>query len=454
MLETLAVILAPALLALARVQDQERSEVLTDLGLTLTLPAAFVDLERFSGAREVHTRWRGKLGRSSLAIFLQVMPGQEYGFGEPVDVTDLVLENWRDERSGGDPRFEFTGFELLPGPFGWAAYGSLGYGPFHGREGLVVGTRYVLGGLLESSGYLLEVRVDPPPAPEEERSLLEFLRRGIRYQGAVRDARWSDGEIRERWQRDAPPSALDELEKPLRTKHFVILTDSSGGKKFAEKMEESYAAIQKTFPFPEVEAARLLPVFLFQVPDEYYEFYAKVTESTREEAERSKGFAYLDFYATWYEAPNDPVHVHEATHQIFENRLHLDGGGSWFQEGVAEYMSTTRNDRNVIARLVKERKHTPLGEFVRIPSLLQSPEEKKEKSGESAAHNHYLQAALLVEFLRESPFGKERFLDWLKAVGRLRHDDSASIERVTQALYGVDLAGLEERWVEYCKKRK
>ena len=27
-----------------------------------------------------------------------------------------------------------------------------------------------------------------------------------------------------------------------------------------------------------------------------------------------------NFYATWYEAPKDPVHIHELTHQLFKNR--------------------------------------------------------------------------------------------------------------------------------------
>src|SRR5438105_9240166 len=71
---------------------------------------------------------------------------------------------------------------------------------------------------------------------------------------------------------------------------------------------------------------------------------------TEPAAHGTKGHEWHDFYATYYDSPNDPVHIHEATHQIFMNRLHLTGGGSWFQEGVAEYMCTLPGDRKGFAR--------------------------------------------------------------------------------------------------------
>jgi len=194
-----------------------------------------------------------------------------------------------------------------------------------------------------------------------------------------------------------------------------------------------------------------MPVFLFQTPDEYYAFYAKTFETTVEEASESKGVAWRDFYATLYEAPKDPVHIHEATHQIFGNRLELQGAGSWFQEGVAEYIETKPNDRNEIARRVKDGKHTSLRELMRLESLLGSSED--DVSGDSAAALHYKEAALLIEFLRDSKFGKDKFLEWLHATGNVEDNDLVRIELALRKVYGVTIDELDKKLQEYCKKR-
>ena len=55
--------------------------------------------------------------------------------------------------------------------------------------------------------------------------------------------------------------------------------------------------------------------------DEYYDFFAAKAGVSRDEAERSKGVSSGDFYATWYEAPNDPVHIHDQSHvAVAQNR--------------------------------------------------------------------------------------------------------------------------------------
>jgi hypothetical protein len=171
-----------------------------------------------------------------------------------------------------------------------------------------------------------------------------------------------------------------------------------------------------------------------------------------EDAQKSKGVASGDFYATYYDAPQDPVHIHEATHQIFANRLRLGGGGSWFQEGVAEYASTRPGDRTDASNLVKKGRHQKLVDFIGVESLLWSDPEADRKS-DDAASGSYSQAALLIEFLKESKWSKAKFQDWLHAVGKCPSNDVAAIEQATQRTLGVDLAGLEEKWIEYCDDR-
>ncbi|MGH7149543.1 MAG: hypothetical protein ACREIU_02535, partial [Planctomycetota bacterium] len=230
-----------------------------------------------------------------------------------------------------------------------------------------------------------------------------------------------------------------------RTKHYLILTNSSGGALFAKKMEEFHEKVRKIFPFEDKKGQRLLPVFVFRTPDQYYDYYVHVAKVPRASAARSKGHAWKDYYATWYESPNDATHPHEATHQIFRNRLRLGGGGSWFQEGVAEYVSNLPNETKAFAkRAAKDGKFVPFRTFVKIPSLIQN--------SHLPAQESYLQAGSLIHFLREGKFQPEKFPRFIEEVGRLPRGDAGRIEAAVRSIYGVDLEGLEKAWADHWRK--
>jgi hypothetical protein len=434
------------------------SKTFPDLGLTITFPASFTEVkeERYSGSNQLRQRWNAKLGSLSLQIDLWAIPiDAKFQFEEPEDVMDVLLYNNLRDVSGGDSSFSFEDQRLVPGNFGVCPYASLARGAMHDREGTQeTGTRFLLGGMLEKFGYSLELTATPLPGLDAMKELVHFLEGGISYKGPVRDPKWSEAEAKQRWTRDAPEKLEKKLEQIVRTQHYIIFTDSGSKttcEKFGEQMEKNYEAIRKVFPFDEIPGRKLMPLFLFLNEDGYYEFFAKNTGMSEEEARKSKGVAHGDWYATYFEAKNDPVHIHEGTHQIFSNRLRLPGGGSWFQEGVAEYMSSSKNDRNVAANMVKKGKNVPLVDFVKIRSLLFSPKDDK-KGGDEAA-SHYDLASLLIEFLHESKFGKDKFQDFVHAVGLAAPNSPAAIERAVKSVYLTDLAGLEKQWVEYCKKR-
>ncbi len=231
-----------------------------------------------------------------------------------------------------------------------------------------------------------------------------------------------------------------------------MLTNASGGPLFAKKMEENLGKIREVFPFQEMKGSRLMPVFLFRTQDEYWSFCTKVTGMSTEAAERSGGHAWRDYYATWYEAPNDPTHIHEQTHQLFGNRLFLEGGGSWFQEGVAEYVESNKNDLNAVASLIAKGRHMPLVDFVQLESLLHSSEEERASGGSEAA-DLYHQAALFVEFLRESKWGKGKFESFLQTLG---HAPDGNLQRIRDGflkVYGVSLEEIDGEFRKYCGKR-
>ena len=194
-----------------------------------------------------------------------------------------------------------------------------------------------------------------------------------------------------------------------------------------------------------------MPVFLFKTPDEYYGFCQRVAGYTLERAKRTKGHAWRDYYATWYESPTDPTHIHEQTHQLFANRLFLNGGGSWFQEGVAEYVESSRNDRNVLASQVTKGRHLPLSQLFARESLIFSSAENRTEGG-SESSELYTQAGLFIEFLRESKWGKDKFASFLQAVGRSpRRADKVIL--VFQEVYGADVEAVEREFQAYCAKR-
>jgi hypothetical protein len=394
--------------------------------------------------------WTGTLAGSALTIQVAAIDRSRLRVTEPEELASLIEEDHVERYSKTGRSAVFRQREPVKGDFGWLSYASLEAADVT-KETAVVARLWLLCGLTESHGWAVQVEATPSGSAEVERAVLAFLKGGVRAEGKPRNAQWSEEEVRAVWAEYAPPDALDKLEEPIRTEHYIVIGNSSGGKAFAKKMEECYDTIQGLFAFPEVEGRRLMPVFLFRTPDQYYAYYAKRANTPLEKAKRSKGHAWLDYYSTWYEAPNDPVHIHEATHQIFENRLFLNGGGSWFQEGVAEYVETRPNERGNAARLVKKGRHTPLRQFVEIPSLLMSAAED-DKGGDEAG-DHYKQAALLIEFLRESKFGARGFPAFLDAVGRARANDVAAIERAVHQAYGVDLDGLDREWQEWAKKR-
>ncbi|MGQ0552448.1 MAG: hypothetical protein ACT4PU_04445 [Planctomycetota bacterium] len=424
-----------------------------NLHLTLTLPAAWGMSKNLPapGQQASAFDWKGKIGETPLLMAVVILGRYDYGLTEPSDILELVASQASGPGGEGEGSFRYDVIEHISGPYGYAAYASYARGAEASDEGEVSDV-YRFAGLTPDAGYLFEIHAKSKLGDAEAKQIRDALVQGIRYDGELRDPQWTKAETEERWQAGVPEDLQGELKDALRTAHYIILTNSSGGKTFAKKMEECYVAVKKIFPFAEVPERRLLPVFLFRTNDQYFEFIAKTFGMTIEAAKRTGGIASGDFYATWYEAPGDPVHIHEATHQIFANRLGLGGGGSWYQEGVAEYMSSKDNERGAAARAVTKGRHVPLREFMALESLIFSTP-ADDISGADQAGDHYQYAALIIEFLRESKFGKAKFQEWLHAVGSVPRNHVTFIEAATQRVYGVDLAGLEAAFVTYCKKR-
>ena len=112
---------------------------------------------------------------------------------------------------------------------------------------------------------------------------------------------------------------------------------------------------------------------------------------------------------------------------------------------------SSTSDKAGVSRPTKNGKHTPIEEFVGLKSLLYSS--KENKKGGDGAGDHYKQAALLIEFLRESKFGKAKFDEFLDAMGRVPRGNVERIDAVFRDVYGSGLSEVDAAFQAYCKKR-
>jgi len=301
---------------------------------------------------------------------------------------------------------------------------------------------------------MLEVSTDPGLSAADRPAVLDWLWSAVRYDGEQRIAEWTDEQIDQRWERDTPEKVFEKADRyvKLRTKYYVIMTNvgKSTTKAFGKKLDENYEKIREIYPFDDMPAQRLLPIFYYVQKAQYHEWCQKVLKNPMS---TSAGVAYGDVYATYHQSANAPVHIHEATHQIFKNRLFLSGGGSWFQEGVAEYMSSKPGEFGAFKGMVTKDKHKPFQEFFGLSSLLGDADTERIKGGSDAGES-YTQAAAIVEFVRHSDFGSDKFLEYIHALGAVPRGSIKEIEKALKKVYNVDIEGFEEEFKKYWSKRK
>lgn len=412
-----------------------------DAELTLAMPSLEGLQHDARGDEQLKGWWHGKVSGCEVAIELRVFERESFWLYDPEDVTEYAESILRKPDYEGDPLFAYAKKEMIEGTFGFFPYASYAQGPLPNAH-KPVGEVLVLGGILEKHAYTVEAHCTPVLPTAEREKLVGFLRSGVTATGKVQDRRWSDAEARERWAKSTPDAKVREgLKDVVRTEHYIILSNSGAGALFAKKMEACYAYIQKVFPFEENALRRLMPVLLFKSKEEYYDFSRLSSGSG--DATATKGHAWKDYYATYYDSPNDPVHIHEATHQIFMNRLRLPGGGSWFQEGVAEYICTKPGERKAFAKqAARSGKHPDFKTFVAADDMLAgvAPIE---------GYQAYAMAASIIEMLREDKRFAPRFQEVVHALGRLSSKDVEGMEKVFRTAYDLDLAGLQAAWKKY-----
>lgn len=446
----------PSSPAVAEVDDETR----------IAVPEFELELD-FSGLKELRGglkrsgqargQWTAEYDGISATIALTGLTVKDgFDFEGPAEVADIVGNHRGNAQRAKGGSYAFQISKPLEGKFGFVPYGWLAAHDTNiGTK--IDGYEILIGGVTKAGAYVLEINLKTRFSDKDWAAFEKWVTKAIVYTGDVLVPEWSEEDAEARWDGSMPESVEGNRNNHvLRTDYYIIFTNvgKSTVRAFGKKVDENYEKVKSVFPFEDIPGQKLLPIFYFVQKPEYIDWCVKNISWTKEQAQRSGGVASGDAYSTYHQSANAPVHIHEQTHQIFRNRLHLSGGGSWFQEGVAEYMGSQQSELNEVKQFAKKGTTQPLAELMTVPSLLQSAAGAKRKTGGSVAGGAYTQSASVIEFVKHSKFGRDKFLDWVDAMGSVGRGDLPAIKRGITQVYGVTLEEFEAAYLDYWKGRK
>ncbi|QDV10024.1 hypothetical protein Poly30_55850 [Planctomycetes bacterium Poly30] len=421
----------------------------------------FSDLSKLEGGlqRSGQTRgqWTAEYDGTPISFSLAaLLVSDGFDLEGPGEIAQIVGNSRGNARRAKGGSYDFQRSKPLIGDFGRVPYGWLAaHDTNTGTD--IDGYDILVGGVTSAGAYFLDMHIKKRFTDKEWAAFEKWAGKAIHYTGEVIDPEWPEEEAEARWKKSMPESVEGNGNNQiLRTDHYIIFTNvgKSTARAFGKQVDENYEKVRTVYPFEDLPGQKLLPIFYFLNKSQYIDWCVINLEWTKAQAELSAGVASGDAYATYQQSTIAPVHIHEQTHQIFRNRLHLSGGGSWFQEGVAEYISVQQSELNEVKQFAKQGTTQPLAELMTVPSLLMSAGDATRKKGGSVAGGAYTQAASLIEFVKHSKFGKDKFLEWIDAMGRVGRGDLPAIKRGITRIYGVTLEEFEAEYLDYWQNRK
>jgi hypothetical protein len=429
-----------------------------EIGLKIRLPKLDSLDRQESSTKGCKGSWIGRLGSSEIRILFHVPQGPEYEFAEAED----VVESWRNqmldpETHGSDKskfEFSFGGVRTLAEPCGYAPIlalvqsdSKLKDDPSHKAWLLIAG------GLLADGAWSIRIEADPAPSPAEVQDLTRWMETCVTYEGKVRDPRWSDQDAQAFFKAQAPESLHKHLQTPVRTEHFIVLTDSTSFGTYVKKLEGKYATIRKALPFEEIAGRRLLPVLLFRTDAEFQAYYRCVYKMEPKAEVKVGSFVVHHCMVTSCENRDDYEDLFDLTKLVLIDRVRAWGGDRWFKDGLCEYVASKPKERAMTVTSVKMGAFTPIEKLMddRAWDELDQTAVRRGLTGES---DYWEQSAMWIEFLRDGGWPGDSFPRLLATVGGLRRGDQAGVKAAVQSIYGMDLKSLQRRWLEYFAKRK
>lgn len=352
---------------------------------------------------------------------------------------DAVAAAEKYEQEHGTPAFAYGTKEAVGGPFGAGGYGVLCKGSKRLPDGQAVDL-LVMVGLLDQHAYMVNVQLWPPLGGEECRQILDQLREGVRVRMPDSDPRWTKEEAEKRWSLAVTDPKVRRQLKITRSKHYIVLANTAGGKRFAEMMERVYAKCEQVLPQPPGEDSRLLPLLLFADRGDFDDWSEHATGRRPAPTEAVIGRQDLNAFVTYAGSVAEVEQGRGAVVQYLRNRLHLRAGG-WFDLGLAYYLCGKVEEIQAYARnAVRQGKSLPLRDLVLEGTGFRLLEPA-------------LQLASLMAFLREGNLRPEKFPDFVRQVGRCDPQDVDQVEAELKALYDLGIEGLQAAWAEYWKPK-
>jgi hypothetical protein len=427
-----------------------------ELSFTLTLPP-LDPVEQKDLGEHCAGEWTGKYKNSDVHFRLYIEKNENDDFVEPED----VVEGMRDvvtgpdaERAGEDAGTRFTVSAIKSVSAAAGASPIVAFVTMKAwrkddpnTEGLVV----LASGILAANAWLVRADVWPAPAAEDATAFVAAVQKCVAYEGKPRDPKWTDDEALAFWKKIAPTGTDKKYEKPLRSEHFIVMTNSPAPAPYVKKLETKYAAIRKLLPFEDVKGRRLLPILLFRTDDDFQTFYRRVYHmETKDEV--TEGSVVLDKYlATSLDNNDDREDVIDLMRLCLYNRQHAHGGGSWFHYGMRAYAATKPKERFEALHAVKNGKFTPLDTML-DEAAWDKQDKHYEKRGTTKEADFWLQSALWMEFLHDGPFPKDAFARFVETVGTIPDGERARIREAIETIFGADVDTLQKKWVEYFSK--
>lgn len=438
-------------------QSGETTIAFPELSLTIELPKLEHLVKEKSKNTNEKGQWTGKLGASDVRIRVNALSAADYNFFEPEDVVETWRDSIRDPNPSGSEavktEFTFQSIHCVSGEVGCEPILATVRASMQSKDDASQkGSLFLIGALVPQFGWSMRVDAWPALDAETANKLALELEKCAKYSGKPRDPRWTDEEALALWKKYAPESTFKKFEKPVRTDHFIVLTNSTSPGPFVKKLEPWYATVKKAMPCEELKGRRLLPILLMRTDDDFQNFYRTYNKLQPKDDIDEQSYSEDYWVATSCDDDDDYEHQIDLAKQFVITRLRAWNCNRWLRSGLRESAASKPKERGEALRAIKKGKFTPFMKL--LDDTAWSKEDKKRtKTGTSDEADYWEQAALWMDFLRDGPWPKDSFQHFLRSVSGLADGDQVGVIAALQSVYGMDPKTLQTKWVEYYAKK-
>ncbi|MFH0763890.1 MAG: peptidase MA family metallohydrolase [Candidatus Omnitrophota bacterium] len=232
--------------------------------------------------------------------------------------------------------------------------------------------------------------------------------------------------------------------KEVKGEHFIIyyLEDEQFAREAARRAERYYDTIASDLGYSRYDNfwqwENRVKIYIYRTPEEFKEA-AGIRSGWPQGLARYKEKEILSY--RWSEGFLGSLLPHEITHLVFRDFVGFKGEVPlWLEEGAAEREEESKRKEAaaIVRKLIKEKRHIPLPQLMRM--------DIRQESDPQVAVKFYAQATTLVNYLIEE-YGGSRLTLFYR---QLR--DGKSVDEALSFVYTGSIPNqevLEKKWLEY-----